>query len=69
MQIFTVFVKFQLLPLLSGEEGEPGFCCRASLNFISRPYVICVFNVTQYYGVGVGEDITVVTWFLFCSIT
>lgn len=61
--------QISVTPFSLWEEGEPGFCYRASLNFISRPYAICVFNVTQGYGVGVGEDITVVTWFLFHSVT
>lgn len=69
MEIFTVFLKFQLFLFSLGQESKPDCCFGGSVNHFSWSCVMWAFDVIQCDGVGGGEDVTVAIQFLFHSIT
>lgn len=69
MEIFTVFLEFQLLLFSLGQEGKPGCCFRGSVNCFSWLCVMWGFDVIQRDGVRGGADVTAAIRFLLHSIT
>lgn len=68
MEIYTVFLKFQLFLFSLGEEGKPDCCFRGSINCFSRSCVMWGFDVIQCDGIGGGENVIATILFLLHAI-